>query len=596
MTPPVDSDPKDTGDLLLAQGKLTEQQLEQARRRQNRLEIPQHRAIVDLNFASEEDAYRALAEVKSLDFIDLENLELDATLLQSIPLKPVLHYRVIPISFENGWLFLAVAEPLSLTDEGHLRLLLGKRLKQKIATPSSIHAVIKKHFGLGADTIQQLREGAPIQAGSAEVVFDLGTPEGNRNIEASISAFVDQVLLEALRLDATDIHLEPYPTNIRLRYRVDGLLQDIPVPTGLRPLHDSIISRIKVMAGLNIAERRAPHDGRIAMKTGKEEYALRVSIIPTKYGEALCLRILGRQSLFLDLPQLGMDPDQNEIMEALTRLPQGMVLITGPTGSGKTTTLYAALANANDSVRKIVTIENPVEYQLEGVSQIQTNDEIGLTFSAGLRAVLRHDPNVILIGEIRDVETAEIAIRAAQTGHLVFSTLHTNDSVSAITRLIEMKIEPFLIGSSLVCSIAQRLARRICRKCRKPDLRIPPRFREEMVTALNLAPAAVRGWQGTGCVECSNMGFRGRLALYEFFIMNDEIADLLGPGVKTSILRNAALKSGWKPLRHQGLAKVQCGLISISELQRISFRINEFLKNTPNLAGASPGITEPAPS
>jgi len=477
---------------------------------------------------------------------------------------------------EAGLLTLAVAEPPPLNDQGNLRLLLGKRLKFVIVTPSNIHAVIKKHFGLGADTIQQLRDGQGIQDTHQEVVFDIKSTEDGSNVDASISAFVDQILLEAMRLDATDIHLEPYPDKIRLRYRVDGLLQDIPVPADLRQVYDSIVSRLKVMAGLNIAERRIPHDGRIAMKTGGEDYALRVSIIPTKHGEAVCLRILGRQSLFLDLAQLGMEADQQATMEALTKLPQGMVLITGPTGSGKTTTLYAALAHANDTGRKIITIENPVEYELEGIAQIQTHEEIGMTFASALRSVLRHDPDVILIGEIRDTETAEIAIRAAQTGHLVFSTLHTNDSVSAITRLLEMHIEPFLVGASLVCSIAQRLARRVCRHCMVEDKAIPEGIRNEMSKVLGIPPSEVRAWNGKGCVECNQNGFRGRVALYEFFILTDPVIDMLQPGVRTGQLREVAARSGWKPMRHQGFLKVQAGLISVSELQRLTMRVNEY--------------------
>jgi len=567
---------KDVGDLLLEKGILSEKHLELARRRQARLRIPQHRAIVDLNYASEEETYRALAVLNHLDFVDPTVLGLTKEILSLVPVKLVLHYRLVPITQEEGLLSVACSEPLSLSDQGNLRLLLSKRLRMQIATPSSIHAVIKKNYGLGADTIQQLRAEKATRDIRQEKVFDLKSTEPNATVDASISNFVDQILVEALRLDATDVHFEPYPNSIRLRYRVDGLLQEIPVPADLRQVYESIVSRIKVMAGLDIAERRLPHDGRIAMKTRDEDYALRVSVIPTKYGEAVCLRILGRQSLFLDLAQIGMEPEQQATMEGLTQLPQGLVLITGPTGSGKTTTLYAALAHANDVQRKIITIENPVEYQLEGISQIQTHDEVGLTFSSGLRSVLRHDPDVVLIGEIRDTETAEIAVRAAQTGHLVFSTLHTNDSVSAITRLMEMRIEPFLIGSSLVCSIAQRLARRVCRHCPTPDHEIPDDVRQEMAVALNIAPAEARAWKGKGCVECNQNGYRGRIALYEFFILNEEICDLLAPGVKTSQLRAMAVKYGWQSLRSQAWTKVQNGMISVFEQQRLTLRVDEF--------------------
>ncbi|MCF7668619.1 MAG: Flp pilus assembly complex ATPase component TadA [Verrucomicrobia bacterium] len=565
---------RDVGDLLLERGVLTHNQLELAKRRQARLNIPQHRAIVDLNYASEEETYRALAELTGREFIPAEELKPDKSVLKEIPLKLVLHYRFVPVAQQAGQVTLAFGNLPNVNDQGNLRLMLGKRIKLAITTPSGIHAFIKKNYGLGADTVQQLREGQGFRNITQEKVFDIKLPEETSAVEASISNFVDQVLLEALRLDATDVHLEPYANTIRLRYRIDGVLQDVPVPSDLRQLYESIVSRIKIMAGLNIAERRIPHDGRIAMKTGDEEYSLRVSIIPTKFGEAVCLRILGRQSLFLDMGQIGMEPDQQAILESLTKLPQGMVLITGPTGSGKTTTLYAALANANDAGRKIITIENPIEYQLDGVSQIQTNEEIGLTFSSGLRSVLRHDPDVILIGEIRDLETAEIAIRAAQTGHLVFSTLHANDSVSAVARLIEMKIEPFLIGSSLVCSIAQRLARRICRNCMTEDTEFPLELREEMAETLSIPLEEARAWTGTGCLECNNNGFRGRTALFEFFLMNDYIADTLAPGIKTVQLRNIASRFGWHSLRVEGWKKVHNGLISVAEHERITHKIS----------------------
>ncbi|HPU57765.1 MAG TPA: GspE/PulE family protein, partial [Verrucomicrobiota bacterium] len=332
--------------------------------------------------------------------------------------------------------------------------------------------------------------------------------------------------------------------------------------------HAAVVSRLKIMAGLNIAEKRLPHDGRIAMKTGNEEYDLRVSIMPTKHGEAVCLRILGRQSLFLDLGQLGMEPNQEALFSNLTALPQGLILLTGPTGSGKTTTLYAALAQANDEGRKLITFEDPIEYQLEGAVQIQVRESIGLTFAAGLRSALRHDPDVILVGEIRDFETAEMAMRAAQTGHLVFSTLHTNDSVSAVTRLLEMKMEPYLISSSLVCSISQRLARRICRHCAQEDTNIAPDTRQEMAEALGIPPEEVRASVGRGCIECNQKGHRGRIAVYEFFVLNEPIADLIRPGLKTSDLREAARKLGWRSLREMGWLKVQRGLIPISEQER----------------------------
>ncbi|HCL91416.1 MAG TPA: general secretion pathway protein GspE, partial [Verrucomicrobia subdivision 3 bacterium] len=336
MSQNPDSGPKEAGDLLLEQGKLTEAQLEQVRRRQRRLNLPQHRAIVDLNFASEEDTWRALAAVRHLEFVDPFALGLKRDILELVPIKLIFHYHLLPVRLEEDCLTLAFSEPPTQIEQGNLRLLLSKRFKIALATPSSIHAVIKKNFGLGAETIQKLREdrgGAEI---SQEITFDLQGKETDSAIEATVSAFVDQILQEALRLKATDIHLEPYANSVRLRYRVDGILETVPVPADMRQLQPAVVSRLKIMAGLNIAEKRLPHDGRIAMKTGQEEYDLRVSIMPAKYGEAVCLRILGRQNLFLDLSHLGMEPSQEAVLAQLTQLPQGMVLLTGPTGSGKT--------------------------------------------------------------------------------------------------------------------------------------------------------------------------------------------------------------------------------------------------------------------
>ncbi|MDB6028710.1 MAG: ral secretion pathway protein [Verrucomicrobiales bacterium] len=566
--------PTDIGDLLLKEGKLTPKQLEVARRREERQRVPLHRAIVDLNYASEEVTYRALAELKHLDFVDVTTIPLDKAVLESVPVKLVFHYHLIPLSLENDVLTVAFGEPPQALEQGNLRLQLGKRLKIVLTTPSCLHATIKKHFGLGAATIDKLRNDRTKDDASGEIVFDVKPTEESAAVDPTIIDFVDQLLMEAMRLQATDIHIEPYFSSVRLRYRIDGIMQTVPTPEGLRQLYGSIVSRLKIMATLNIAEKRLPHDGHIAMKTRGEEYDLRVSIIPTKHGEAVCLRILGRQNLFLDVNQLGMELGHETLFKEMIQLPQGLILLTGPTGSGKTTTLYAALAQANDEKRKIITIEDPVEYQLEGATQIQVRDDIGLTFSGAIRSILRHDPDIILVGEIRDAETAEIAIRAAQTGHLVFSTLHTNDSVSAVTRLLEMKIDPFLIASSLVCSIAQRLSRRICRHCLIEDTAIPDGIRKEMATALGIAAKDVKAFKGQGCVECNQNGYRGRVALYEFFVLNDELVDAINPGVKAGTLRELAAKHGWRSLRDQAWTKVQNGIVSIEEQQRLTYRIN----------------------
>ncbi|MBC8011533.1 MAG: type II/IV secretion system protein, partial [Burkholderiales bacterium] len=446
----------------------------------------------------------------------------------------------------------------------------------RLCGPTALRDFVRRHYGLGADTIQRLRnDRAPGLAGSGgdggEIVFDVKGADAPA--DATIVHFVDQILSEALRLDATDIHLEPFAGSVKLRYRIDGLLQDVPVPEGLRSHYVALVSRLKVMADLDITERRLAHDGRIAMSRGGAQYDLRVSIIPTPHGETICLRVLGRDKLLLDLSRLGMEPEQRSLMEELAGLPQGLALITGPTGSGKTTTLYALLASARDGRRKIVTIEDPVEYKLDGVSQIQTRAELGLDFASGLRSVLRHDPDVILIGEIRDRETADVAMRSSQTGHLVFSTLHTNDSLSALTRLIDMGVEPWVIGASLVCSVAQRLARRVCVRCAEPDDAIAPEVRAEMAVALGIAPEAVHAMRGRGCPECRGTGERGRVAIYELFLITDEVVDSLASGLRTVALRDLAKRQGWRSLREEGWRKVQQGMVSVAENQRLTRRL-----------------------
>jgi general secretion pathway protein E/type IV pilus assembly protein PilB len=548
-------------------------QVEVARRRAELQGIPLHRAASDLALAPEVAIYRAAAEAHGLEFIPLTDTTVAPEVLARVPSALALEHRFAPLAVEEGVLLAAFAEPPTLAELGRLRLLLGLRVRARLCGPAALRDFVRRHYGLGADTIQRLRnERTPVPGEGGEIVFDVQGSDAPD--DATIIHFVDQLLSEALRLEATDIHLEPFAGTVKLRYRIDGLLQDVPVPEGLRVHYPALISRLKVMAELDITERRVAHDGRIAMSRGGAHYDLRVSIIPTPHGETVCLRVLGRDKLLLDLGHLGMEPAQRALMEELAALPQGLALITGPTGSGKTTTLYALLAQARDGRRKIITLEDPVEYKLDGVSQIQTRAELGLDFASGLRSVLRHDPDVILVGEIRDRETADVAMRSAQTGHLVLSTLHTNDSIGALTRLIDMGVEPWVIGSSLVCSVAQRLARRVCTRCAEPDDAIAPEVREEMAATLGIAPEAVRAMRGRGCPECRGTGERGRVAVYELFLITDEVVDLLSKDVRTVALRELARRQGWRSLRDNGWKKVQDGLISIAENQRLTRRLS----------------------
>jgi general secretion pathway protein E/type IV pilus assembly protein PilB len=561
---------------LLEERVLSDEQAEQVRRRVQRTGLSPQKALVDLGYASQNVVYRHLAGCHSLRFATLEGDAVDPAAIGKMPVKVALHYHCMPMKIHNGILTVAFAEPLSIRSRENMRLLLGLRVDPVIAAPVAIRHALKEHYGLGAETVMQLRQDWAFQKRvDTAVTYDEVSGQNLQDEDkesASIIHLVNQILLEALALNATDVHLEPFPQNLRLRYRIDGMLRDIPTPPGMRELHEAIVTRMKVMSNLNIAEKRLPHDGRIRVHIGDENFDLRVSILPTRFGETLCLRILNRKAIFMELLPLGFNPRQLAIFSDLIDLPHGLILITGPTGSGKTTTLYAALAKVRNASpeRKIVTVEDPVEYELEGVSQIQIRSEIGLTFASGLRSILRHDPDIILVGEIRDAETADIAIRSALTGHLVLSTLHTNDSVGAVTRLLEMGVEPFLVASSLGASLAQRLVRRVCPHCKEAVPEIPAEIAREMARSLALEPEQLRASRGRGCLECSHTGYLGRVAVLEIFLLDEEIEELVSRRASTRELRLAARNSGMRTLRDAGWEKVQAGVTSIEEVTRIT--------------------------
>jgi general secretion pathway protein E/type IV pilus assembly protein PilB len=559
--------------LLIEQGDISEAQADLARRRVRRAQVPSHQAIMDLGLASEDVVFRSVAKCNGLPFVSLarEKIAEDAT--AKVSAKVAFHYKMVPIALEKQTITAAFASPPTMRNREQLRVLLGVRLNPVIAAPSDIRRALKQIYGIGADTVLQIRKDRGFQDRVDSVIFDGQSSQDLAKEDAetaSIIHLVNQLLLEALELDATDIHIEPFQDTTKMRYRLDGMLRDIPTPPGLRELHSAIISRLKIMANLNIAEQRLPHDGRIRVHVGDEDFDLRVSILPTRFGETLCLRILNRSAIFLELSELGLNQNHLEILKQLVDLPHGMILVTGPTGSGKTTTLYASLARVRNSDRKIITVEDPVEYQLEGTSQIQIRSDIGLTFASGLRSILRHDPDIILVGEIRDSETAEIAIRSALTGHLVLSTLHTNDSIGAVNRLIDMGVEPYLVASSLVASLAQRLVRRICKHCKEEDKNIHPRIREEIAEITGVDAHEVKAWQGRGCPECNNSGYRGRLAIFEMFLVDEEMQDLISAHTTNTELRRVARQRGMLTLRENGWEKVSQGLTSIDEISRIT--------------------------
>ncbi|OVE78038.1 hypothetical protein BVX99_00765, partial [bacterium F16] len=442
---------KDVLGILLEEGLVNESDADQARRRQRRARCSIQEALVDLGTVSQEAIYRAVAEMAELPFIFLSESELKKDVIDRIPRKVILRYNFVPLSLDKGIMEAAFSNPPPIREIQQLRTLLSiQRITPVITTPAEIQMANKQLFGLGMETVVEIERSKGFSGRDSSLTDELGTQNLEEDSDdATVGNLINLFLIEALEMNATDIHLEPFEHDVQLRFRVDGMLRKIPAPQGLRRLHNALISKVKIQANLNIAEHRLPHDGRMRVALRNEMFDLRVSIMPTRFGETLNMRILSRESVFLDLSELGLDARDLKIMYKLLELPHGMMLVTGPTGSGKSTTLYAALDKADKLQRKVITVEDPVEYQMDGISQIQINSPIGLTFARGLRSILRHDPDIVLVGEIRDHETAEIAIRSALTGHLVLSTLHTNDSVGAVNRLVDMGIGPYLVASSL---------------------------------------------------------------------------------------------------------------------------------------------------
>jgi type II secretion system protein E len=433
-----------------------------------------------------------------------------------------------------------------------------------LAPTEAIQREMKKRLGVGADTIDTLGEEAPLQ-----VVDDDG--EGDNNLDsaaedASIIRFVNQVLKDAIELRASDIHLEPFEDELRIRYRIDGVLQEVPVPSQIKRFQPAIVSRVKILSHLNIAEKRLPQDGRIKIRLDNAEVDIRVSVIPMLHGEAVVMRLLRQTATLRGMDQLGMDQRELKSFRRILGLPHGIILVTGPTGSGKTSTLYTALAEINDAVRKIITIEDPIEYQLKGINQIQVSEKTGLTFARGLRSILRHDPDVVLIGEIRDQETANIAVQASLTGHLVFSTLHTNDAPGALTRLVDMGVEPYLVASSLEAVLAQRLVRVLCPHCKQKDTAPAAQaFKAQLHF-----PVDVFIYRAVGCRECRQTGYHGRRAIFEWMDTTNDLRRLILKNVSSDVLREAAKKTGLRSLAEDGWRLVREGITTPEEVLRVT--------------------------
>ena len=489
---------------------------------------------------------------------EIRREEISPEILKIIPLDILKEKKVLPLRSTTETLELATYDPLSFDTLEELSLLSGKTIRLFVSPREEIERgweELRHPVSRAEEVFEITEEEKRGEEKKAEDLLDLAH-------KPPIIKFVSLVLYEALKMRATDIHIEPLEKGGRIRYRVDGILHEISTP----PPHylPAIISRIKVMSNLNIAERRLPQDGRFWIKQEGEEIDVRVSIIPTIWGERVVLRLL-RSSSLMSLEELGLDRETLHIVEKLIHLPHGIILVTGPTGSGKTTTLYAALTRINSPDKNIITIEDPVEYQLNGIAQIQVKPSIGLTFAEGLRSILRHDPDVILIGEMRDYETAEIAIRASLTGHLVFSTLHTNDSASAITRLLDIGIEPFLVTSSVRAIIAQRLVRKICPYCRREK-----RLNKAEWESLTTSPPPTSIWEGEGCKKCLETGYLGRTGIYEILIIDNRIREMISERVESHIIKETAKKEGMRTLLEDGLLKVKKGITTIEEVLRVT--------------------------
>lgn len=551
------------GELLLQRKKITAAQLEQgkqSRKANERIE----QTLVRLGFLDERDYLELYGEQLSIPLIDLAATELDEELLRLAPSKVVHRDRVIPIDRRNGAIRVATNNPFNLYAFDELRMLMGAKIETVLATGEEISRVIKQYYGVGGQTVGEMIGDKP----EVEVVSEFDVDNADlieQAQEATVVKLVNEILLEAIRDRASDIHIEPYENDLKIRYRIDGVLHTTNVPPEIRQFHAAIVSRIKILSNLNIAEKRLPQDGGFKIKAQNRDIDLRVSVIPTAFGGAVVMRILDKQSVLFSLEQLGLIDEALEGVQHLISQPYGIMLVTGPTGSGKTTTLYAALNSIRSDSIKILTVEDPIEYYLDGIQQVGVKPHIGLTFASGLRSFLRHDPDVILVGEIRDLETAEVAINASLTGHLVFSTLHTNDAATATTRLLDMGVEPFLVSSAVSGVLGQRLVRQICKHCR-----------EEYVPAVTELPSdfklekGQKIFRGAGCRECRQSGYRGRLGIYELLIITDELREMILQRKSATDIQAFARAAGLKLMREDGWAKVYKGITTVEEVVRVT--------------------------
>jgi type IV pilus assembly protein PilB len=561
------------GHLLLSKNIITDEQLNRAVDMQKREGGRIAANLVKLDILSEDVLIQFLSEQYHVSSVSLSPDEIDPSVVKFIPYDVAHKYQIFPISKNGAVLTVAMIDPSNVFAIDDVKFMTGYEVQPVVASESAIKEAIAHHYEQSSEELQNVvdslaefkDEGLDFIQESDEDV-DLGELQ-NAMEEAPVVKLINLILSEAITRGASDIHMEPYEKTFRVRYRIDGVLYDVMQPPA--KLKAALSSRIKIMSELDIAERRLPQDGRIKLKIKNKGIDLRVSTLPTLFGEKIVMRILDKSNLNLNLTKLGFEEDALKDFEEAIKSPYGMVLVTGPTGSGKTTTLYSALSTVNKIDVNIMTAEDPVEYNLDGINQVHVKDEIGLTFAAALRSFLRQDPDIVMVGEIRDFETAEIAVKAALTGHLVLSTLHTNDAPSTISRLLNMGIEPFLVSASVVVIVAQRLCRKVCEQCRE-EVEVP----ESTLINMGFAQDEIttfKCYKGKGCSACSETGYKGRIALYEVMPFREEIKEMILKGESTTDIKKVAMKLGMKTLRMSGLVKIREGLTSVEEILRVTF-------------------------
>jgi len=578
---------------LLSTGRVPKEALEKAFREAEQNSSPFLRVVINSGLLKEEEVLDIFSKSTGRPVINLKNTPPDPAVFQHVPVKFASYYKFFPIHQKNGKLLIAVSRIPDIHTLDEMRFALGADIELSFALEKDIEEMILKHYGLAAETVDKILAGTP----ASERPMAMTPTQEVEDIEklvstASVSNVVNQIILDAYKKRASDIHLEPLTSGIRLRYRIDGILQQASVPREMKDFFLPMLSRIKIMTNLNVAEKRLPQDGKMRVKTQDETLDLRVSFIPTAHGESLVIRILPGKNVF-KLEKLGFNPKQQEIFEELLARPNGIVFVTGPTGSGKSTTLYAALNRLNAPTRKIITIEDPVEYELEGVSQIHVNPEIGLTFANGLRSMLRQDPDVMMVGEVRDLETAEIAIQSALTGHLILSTLHTNDAASGVTRLLDIGVEPYLIASSVVAFMAQRLVRVICPDCKEENVHISPEIKRLIEKESGILQKEIRVYHGHGCEQCNGTGYRGRIAIQELLIMTEPIRKLIMERATAEAIKTQAIRQGMITLRRDGWAKALSGVTTPEEILEVTEHEELFSSKEVSKTNASemPGLT-----